>query len=604
METPNLPAIPSITLSPFALTKFLGFLSDWGVSVPTLDDNLERLQLWRDLLSGLTMEQRVAWAQTPQLMNAAIHYVPRLPSSDRARALDWKGFDPDQTTYEAEKAQLLALAQEQEEWIRAGLIPGPTQSSSEWPAVALFHACQVSGQSLQEQDVLAGKLIELRAPSLLRAALPLISTEAWCQTLVKPIHGHEGNPPLLHYLLDDLDLARQIRSRLTPDILNLRYGKGETILFRCAIPAQELPEWIDAGLDPSVRNESGEYPEERHAYMPRDKLMAHVRALNAYRSPEQAAEATWRVAARSFEYGLGEDPTTLADERLLDAVRSPPPGVSLAQFIGEIHYAEEAVKTIERLLHWMTRRLEREGRLDDWMSKPGHGHELLGQFIKRGLQSEGSFKLQPVFELADRLMITPEQLVIATLSCGDSPRHPLSVVCPSPCAQRQAREWGRVIEEVIAQPTLQCPDQWLELLPNLQDALIYQTSYQLGKAAPVVNLLAHVLSRLPRSQWDTPHMTGTLMALGVAEKLSDWDDFTEDCQDRPQLMADRQVLQEAFEQRLDQPETAQWWSAHGQPMEKNIEGSAPQVLSRIRRNLLSEIATPTQARPGGPGKRF
>lgn len=605
MEAAHPPIQPSVTLSPVALKGVLGLLSDWGVAVPTQSENIERLRLWRELLGGLNVQQRAAWAQTPELLYPAVQYVPPLPSSDRARALDWNGLDPDQAQHEAEKERLRALADEQAEWIKAGLIPGPTQSSTEWPAIALLHACAQLGQRIRDDEVLVARLINLRAPSLLRAALPLTTEDAWRRALVKPLCGSEGNPPLLHYLLDDQEVALLVLPRLSPDLLNLRYAKGSTILFRGSIPAQDLPHWIGAGLDPTVRNEAGQYPEECNAYRPREQTVSQLRVLNAYRTPEQAAEATWRLAVASLEHGLGQDPTTLVDERLLDSIKTPPPGVSLAQYVGGIYYVADAQRTIDRLLHWMACRLEREGLLDEWMARPGHGVELLGQFVKRALQQNGgAAKIQPILDLAHRVRITPEELVIATLACGNDPRNPISELCPSPVATMQARAWLQVVQEVVRQPTLDHPQQWLKLLPALEEPLIRQVSYYPNKAAPVVNLLAHVLSRLPRSQWDTPHLTGTLLALGVADQLSNWEEFADDCHPDTTFLADRQILSEAFEQLLDQPQAAQWWSTHGKSMEKTMEKNVPHILSRLRRAQLAELAAPTQPRPSGPARRF
>lgn len=578
----------SISLDKTALTGFMKLLGNWRATIPSHQDNVERLKLWRALLEGMTLEQRVSAAWDLEMLDAALSYVPT-PSrvSQQPRPLDWEGIDPSKAKYDADAKALEELLQEQQAWIKAGLIDGPTASSSEWPAVALIGASIKNARPSPHTGHALIKATIDKMPGVFKVAKEGIQAHQWEHILTQR-PGSPTNSSVFSSLLQQPDLARELAATLPPHVVDMRNEKNQNAFFGLGVAVEDIELWTKAGMDPTARDSKGMFAEESAVWQSPERVAAYHRALNSHRSRREQKLATWRLAVSKLEEG-GD--SVVKDDLLFEALLEPPPSDAQTQttVLNQIRceratflplFAEGLEKVIQRL--------HNESRLGAWLDMQGGAAPVAGILAASSLAEGSKVALESATNLASSFQVSTEELLINTLKMASR----LSDVAPAMHKQKVA--YKDLVRSFLDDSKVKHADQWLELIASLEAPMLDLTKNSMAGAC-LLNMLAHVVAQLPHDLLQNERMGPALWSMAVVNATAAWDDLDDELEGLfPTL--DRTALDSTLEQALRAPGVGKWWKEREAWVIDTVRKQAPAFYTRLEAAALeSSLPDPSQA---------
>lgn len=271
---------------------------------PSHDVNLKGLRLWRSVLGRLTPMQRADLAHTPEMWWLALSYPPSdSNNTNNRRDLDWDRMAQAKP----------GLIEEEQAWVSEGLLPQRTWSSTEWPAVALLHACRETQRPLPQgvrREALT-RAVHENCPGMLEHWLPDCTPEDWVAVLGAPSGGVASNPPLFFSLVAQSStvppgpLVQVLRAQLPAPLADWRDSQRENGFFQIKMTEAETRAWAAAGMDVNARDQRGRFPEEtplfRDAFAePEAAPVGPASALSALRIPSVQALVDFRLETLSL----------------------------------------------------------------------------------------------------------------------------------------------------------------------------------------------------------------------------------------------------------------------------------------------------------------
>lgn len=561
----------------------------------------------------------------PLYVSAAMNYIPR-QSSNNERPLDWSGINPEATENKFARDQMIALAMEEQEWLDAGLISKSTTSSSEWPMVALLHACNKVGVRPEGLDSILEQAIAQCAPSVVDALVPLLTPDVVTEVLRRPLYNTPTNGALLFRLKGVLPVAKSLLSLMTPELLDTKGRYGRNLLFNLELPVEDLDSLLAAGVDPCVRDDNGFFPEEvalQHASL--EDSLAFSTELNRHRPADIARLAKWRFAVAALDESIGSDPSTLVEEKILSFLEDPPTGVSLVE---DLQHSPQVVSSgligecaAARGLHrWLKTRLERSGNQERWWRAPAVNGPLVGWFCLLSLHQKLRLPFKSMASLGKNKEMTPEEVLLdifrvavrnpETFFLATSPIE-ISAVPKNLALQVQVSgsNYLDLINEVFGSNELQKVDEWKAWLPSLEACLheIIVSTKKIERMPAVVSLVARTLDALPASVCDTPEGHSVLLTfevlrsskLGGACKLVEKDGAFK--KDGEEVL---RSLDEKIEKAFSSEAVRNWWEGRSEGYLEIIKQSAPHLEARFKQGRLLLQAVPGTTQKSKSSPRF
>ena len=570
-------------------------LNDWGHAVPTHRDNLERLRLWRSILSDLTLEQRADWAQHPSLMQIAVNYPPSKDRGGRERPLDWGGIDPSSTPYEGTRKELEELLEEQAIWLAEGLIPGKTHSSSEWPAVALLHAATQTQRPVAKRDAILQTAVSEGLNGVLALAAPMVSAEEWEGVLKTPTRGSADNPAIFFDLLKQPKEAKALLPHLPAAIVDMRLKGGSNGFFGMSIPVADIPLWVNAGMDPSARDEQGRFAEQRQAYREGQEAIHYLKALNAHRSAHDAAVATWRFAVESIEYLNGRP----QDQAIIQTLLTPPPvdPLSGASVLQQLEIDSEGGRYLDssipkKLAELLQNVLGPQGLLPAWAAQQGGPDRVAAFLLAASMHETAALKPIDALRSVGWLTLDAEGVILEVFKTPVND----NLQTAAPYRGRNRAEYTALVKSFLEQPALRHAEAWLELLPALEAPLTSASVRSDSVVASTLNVLAHVMAHLPADTLAEERFLPVLWKLNIANALGQWDDL-EDHLDGTCPIVDRTAFNAILESAMEQPGMGAWWGEQQEWFQKQVKTKAPGLFSRFEAARLEDALPQAPARP-------
>lgn len=598
----------SLSLTKKTLADILYFVSNWNSAVPSQEQNLLRLRMFRELFSGLDVSQRASLASNHDAMDHLLKYVPSKSMTGSGRYLDWGGIDPSSSNYPVQQEVLTQLLHEQESWLSSGLIPQTTASSSEWPAVSVIHACAQLGQCPDNVEKIVSYCVERDIPSVLEALISIVPHSKWETFLSKPLYDNEENGSLFFSILQN-PIAAKIRPYLSPQFVNSKKGSVNGF-FGSGVPIEEIGNWVQSGMDPCARDKKGRFPEEWGAGYSPGNSVPKMLEMNKFRPEVLGNLARWRTACASIQYSKPSTTTGTNEKKLLKALLGPvphdPDGISGETVLEQIKILakdnQNDISAFGSNLLDLVKHLEDEGQASRWLAKQDGPESVLGFILLSSFSGYSDINIKQVQGLLDIYAISDELALVSTL--GASPESPSTTIQST--NNEPVRKHHEMIKSFINTGKVECPQTWVKVLPSLHYNLAQMMDYNLEGCLPLVNVLAHVLPHLSQRDINTASMKPLLTVIGCINSMASvsgvWDEFRYLYNDTDMPEVDRGQLEKILSNHFancGSEHIHHWWTGQNKSIQLKIERVSPEMASTLKAAALGQVAAQTnKARPG------
>lgn len=606
------------TLDESTIANIFKLLGTWGASLPDQPENIRRLRIWREVLQGIDVEGRARMATSPDILQAAFQYVPSPRMDGTVRRLDWEGIDPNKPHMASERDQMAMLLKEQKQWIKAGLISGPTTSSSEWPAVALLESFAKTGKPYPQINYTLVRSIVSYAPGILEAALGMARPEDVDEALRQPTPGSPSNPPVIQDLLRQIPVAESLARRglMTGNTLNILTNEGRNCFFSDLIPAERTGFWLKAGMRADVRSQEGMFAEEVRASqgLATEKLLLLHRELNTHRTPEDQVLATWRLAGTFLMHG--NTPEDGIPREFARALTAPAPideststgVVSFTEWLmaGKGHggYTGPVDKALVQLLGYIKEQEGAEG-LQRWTDAEGGINRVYGLMIAAILhpQIHTETSLENALETARKAGAEDELLAIEILKTPG-----LESFRIDPQNNSLGVGLEKILAETFSRKILKYPEKWLALLKDDHGNPALDPLQTLGIEFYPTLLSANLVSRIPKDLLFLPENRPAVWRVLACFPHLDQGNSLTGMADDPSLAGLINTLDvPALRGLLDKAKLTRgaggWWQGLDPKKKAHIESAAPEISILFTESLLNE-ALPDAKNPARPKVRF